>query len=269
MAEHPDRVTTDRQPQLDIRDRMLQLDIGKKLLLTLYLIMFFSLIACGLLPAALLYRALDPSLKHPVEWVGVVLLAVLVFYYGYLIGLLVLRIIIPMPKEGLYPNEPGGKPPREAILFMINTLLTKLRYNAPFASALPAVMVKLPPFNLAYQRLFGPDTPSTNLGDTCRLLDPYFIKAGRNVQFGFGSTVLAHFYDNRGLMLKRVEIGDHAVIGAESMICPGVKIGHHALIGVRSVVYPDTEIGPYEFWRGSPARKIKDLKPGEVIPEEE
>ncbi len=268
MTVKPGKTTTERQPQFDIRDRMLQVDIGKKLLLIVYLLMLFTLLGCGLAPAALVYKALAPTLEQPLVWTGVVLLCVLVFNYGYIVGLLILRVIIPTPKEGLYPNKPNGRPPIEAILFMINTLLIKLRYNAPFASALPAVLVKLPPFAMIYQRLFGPDTPSTTLGDTCRLLDPYLIKAGKNVQFGFGSTVLAHFYDNRGLMLKGVEVGDNAVIGAESMICPGVKIGHHSLVGVRSVVYPNTVIGPYEFWRGSPAVKVKDLKPGEVIPEE-
>ncbi len=260
--------TTDlHKEQIDIQDRMLQLDIGKKMLLLLYVIMLLALLACGFLPSALLYRALAPTTEQPFLWTGVVLLCVLVFNWGYIIGLLVLRAVIPKPKEGIFPNHPGGRPPKEAILFMVNTLLTKLRYNAPYANGLLSVLVKLPPFHFAYRRLFGPDTPSTTLGDTCRLLDPYFIKAGKNVQFGFGSTVLAHFYDNRGLMLKRVEIGDHAIVGAESMICPGVKIGHHALVGVRSVVYPNTVIGPYEFWRGSPAVKVKDLKPGEVLPE--
>jgi len=233
-----------------------------------YLGLLFLLLACGLVPAAWFYWEFNPGAGHPIEWAGLVLAAVLIFYYGYLLGLLVLRIIIPKPKEGLFPNRPNGRPPMAAVLFMINTLLIKLRYNAPFASMIPAILVKLPPLAALYRRLFGPDTPSTNLGDTARILDPYFITAGKNVQFGFGCTILAHFYDNRGLMLKRVVMEDNVVIGADSMICPGVRIGHHSLIGVRTVVYPDTIIPPYEFWRGNPARKVKDLEPGEILPRE-
>lgn len=254
---------------VDIRDRMMQLDIGKKLLLVLYLFMLYWVMFCGLLPATMLYHYFAPQATHPVVWSGLAIITILVFFYGYLIGLLILRIIIPRPKEGTYPNAPNGRPPMAAVLFMINTLLTKLRYNAPFASMLPAVLIKLPPLAMAYRYLFGPNTPSTNLGDTCRLLDPYLIEAGKNVQFGFGATILAHFYDNRGLMLKKVVIEDNAVIGSESYICPGVRVGHHSLVGVRSVVYPDTVIPPYEFWRGNPARKVKDLKPGEIVSESE
>lgn len=80
------------------------------------------------------------------------------------------------------------------------------------------------------------------------------------MQFGFGCMIVAHLFDNRGLLVSKVKIGDHVVIGARSMILPGVEIGHHSIIAIYSVVFPGTVVGPYEYWAGNPAKKIKNLR---------
>ena len=123
-------------------------------------------------------------------------------------------------------------------------------------------MTRTWPLGPLFARWFGPHTPSMTLGDTIVCLDPWYVHAGRNVQFGYNCVIVCHHFDNRGLMIRRVRIGDHAVIGGESLLMAGVEVGHHAVIGARSMVTPDTKVGPYEFWAGSPAKFVKSLAPG-------
>lgn len=52
-----------------------------------------------------------------------------------------------------------------------------------------------------------------------------------------------------------VEIGEHAFIGAATIITGNIKIGKGAIIGAGSVVTKD--IPDYEIWGGNPARFIK------------
>ncbi|MBU0617640.1 MAG: hypothetical protein KKI02_07975, partial [Planctomycetes bacterium] len=144
---------------------------------------------------------------------------------------------------------------------MLNVLLVKARVDPPWAAMFSSVLTRVPPLGPLFARFFGPHTTSITLGDTVELIDPHLIEAGKNVQFGFGCSIVAHHYDNRGMLIKKIKIGDYAVIGGKSTIMAGVEIGHHAVVASHAVVRPNTRIGPYEYWGGVPAKKIKDLKP--------
>jgi len=59
-----------------------------------------------------------------------------------------------------------------------------------------------------------------------------------------------------------VHIGKHAIIGANSVILPGVTIGEGAAVGANSLVTKDCE--PWTAYVGSPARALKS-RPKERI----
>jgi len=238
-----------------MKEWALQFDVGLKLLQVVYLGMFISVMGCGLLLSFLVYLQLEPISLDPLSLVGTVLLLMIVFTYGYILGLLALRILIPKPKEGLYSNTQTGRPPKEAVLFILNNFLLRLRHSAPFANSLFTTLVRLPPLASIYKKLCGPES------HVAYILDPYFVQIGRNTQIGFMSKIVPHVFDNRGLMLKRVKIGDHVVIGVNSLILAGVEIGNHSTVKTCSVVYPNTIIPPHELWGGNPAKKIKDIGP--------
>ena len=235
----------------------------KRMLLCLGLLLQLLMMAAGLWPAAWLVLHFAPAATAPGHWVLIILGAALVFNYAYLLALLVLRAILPRPKEGLYVLRPDRRIPRQVILFLINLLLVKARFEPPWALTFIPVLANTFPLRFAFTRLFGPRSRSVVLGGFVFVLDPHLVEIGRNVQFGFQCTVTAHVLDNRGLFIRRVKIGDDAVIGGESTIMAGTEIGHHAVVGTRSLVTPNTRIGPYEFWAGVPARKVKDLSPDE------
>jgi galactoside O-acetyltransferase len=52
-----------------------------------------------------------------------------------------------------------------------------------------------------------------------------------------------------------VRIGRHAIIGANSVILPGVEIGEGAVVGANSFVHKDCK--PWTVYFGSPAKAIK------------
>ncbi|QVL47837.1 MAG: hypothetical protein KFB96_19505 [Thiocapsa sp.] len=237
-------------------EAMMQLGLGRKLVILVYLSAYLLVLGVGLSAALWVFMALkpdDPARILPLSWA--IIAAIITFCYGYLITLLVLRLIVPKSRPGVYRLTGTGRPPKQIVVFAMNNLLLRLRLTAPFATSLFPVLIKLPPLSWLYGRLFGPDSAVSYI------LDPYLVTIGKNTQLGFGTLVLAHFYDNRGLMLKPVRIGDRVVIGADSIICPGAEIGNGSVLQIRSVVYPDTLIPPNEYWGGNPAQKIKDLMP--------
>ncbi len=242
-----------------LKGQILDPTVGKRLLLLLFMSVFMLLIGISLWAACAFYRWLSAYVVASSVWALVVLGSILVFNYAYLLALLILRLIVPPPREGYFPTGPGGRPPPEAILFMMNVLLSLLRYGPPWARLFSGMLVGLPPLNPLYRRFFGPHTRSLTMGDTTEILDPYLFYAGNNVQLGIGLVVACHAYDNRGLVIKRVVVEDNAVVGAHAGLMVGSYVGHHAIVTAGSQVMPFTRIGPWELWGGTPAVKIRDL----------
>ncbi len=235
-------------------------DTGKQLLLVLGLGLELVMMAAGLWPAAWLVLRYAPVARTPGHWVGLILGAVLVFNVGYLVALLVLRLVIPRPRQGYHAFSPDGKVPVVFTTFLVNVLLVKARYEPPWAAMFSSVLTQVPPLGPLFRRFFGPRTRSVSLGDVAAYLDPHYLEVGRHVEIGYGCTIIAHHFDNRGLYIRKVTIGDHAVIGGETTLMAGVEVGHHAVVGNRSVVKANTRIAPYEYWAGVPAKKIKDIQ---------
>lgn len=243
--------------------RMPDMDTGKRWLLFLFLLMELILIGIAIWPAAWLLLSYAHSADTAFHWILLTIGAILLFNYAYLIALLALRLLIPKPKEGFYPLQADGRPPSVAFLFMLNVFLVKARYDAPWAGIFSSALTNIFPLHYFYRRYFGPHTRSLTLGDFYRCFDPHMVEAGKNVQFGYGCTLIAHIFDNRGLLIRKLKFGDHVIIGGETTIMPGVEMGHHSILASRSLVPPGTIIKPYEYWAGVPAKKIKDIDPND------
>lgn len=241
------------------RQKLHDPDQGNRLLSVLFLALLFLLTGASFWVAVSLGWWLRGWASNPARWTVVGLLCLLVFGYVYIAGLLLLRALIPKPREGLYPVKAVGPPPRDAVLYSLNTQLVRLRYQVPWSGGFLSALTILPPVSTVYRRLFGPRTRSAQFGDGAIFLDPYLVEIGARVHFGLGSKVTCHVFDKQFLTIKRVVIGDDVLIGADVWLLPGVRIGDHAVIALRSVVLPDTVIGPYEYWGGNPARKIGDV----------
>lgn len=234
---------------------IMQLGLGRKLIVLVFLLVYLLVLGVGLSAALWAFLGLRPDPVRILPLSAAILVAILAFCYGYLFTLLVLRLIIPKTRPGVYRMTESGRPPKAMVVFAMNNVLLRLRLTAPFATSLFPVLIKLPPLSWLYGRWFGPDSAVSYI------FDPHLVTIGKNTQLGFGTIVTAHIFDNRGLMLKPVRIGDRVVIGGGSVICPGADIGDGVVLQHRSVVNPDTLIPPGQYWGGNPAQKIKDLTP--------
>lgn len=91
------------------------------------------------------------------------------------------------------------------------------------------------------------------------MVDVFFperIEVGSNSIIGYNTTILTHEYLIKEYRIGTVRIGSHVMIGANTTILPGVTIGDHAVVGAGSVVHKD--VAPYSFVAGNPLRIIRE-----------
>lgn len=106
-----------------------------------------------------------------------------------------------------------------------------------------------------YRRIWGMDIgESVHISLTTKLdlSNPKGIHIGDYSCLAFGSTVLTHDFINN--VHLPVHIGKYCLIGARSVIMPGVTIGDHSIVGVGSIVM-----------RNVPARSIVMGNPARVM----
>ena len=107
-----------------------------------------------------------------------------------------------------------------------------------------------------------------SVGDDCRL-QSYILVAedcvvgnyvliGPGVIFTNDNEPSALKSSEKTWKLKPVRVEDHAVLGARSVLLPGVCIGERAVVAAGSVVTRDVE--PWAVVMGSPARKVGDIR---------
>lgn len=90
------------------------------------------------------------------------------------------------------------------------------------------------------------------------ILFPEKIHIGDNTVVGYKTTILAHEYLINEYRLGDVYIGSNVMIGANSLILPGVTIGDNAIVGAGAVVTKD--VPPNTFVGGNPAKIIRTLE---------
>jgi acetyltransferase-like isoleucine patch superfamily enzyme len=90
-------------------------------------------------------------------------------------------------------------------------------------------------------------------------LFPEYIEIEDGAIIGLGAVLYSHQYGTHSYEIGRTRIGFRAMIGALSVVVPGVVVGEGAALGPGSVLTRD--IPPYEFWAGVPARKIAEHRP--------
>jgi acetyltransferase-like isoleucine patch superfamily enzyme len=83
--------------------------------------------------------------------------------------------------------------------------------------------------------------------------NPKGIHIGSYTAVTFESVILTHDFVNR--KHKDVKIGSNCLIGARSIIYPGVTIGDHCIVAAASVVMKD--VPPNSVVSGNPARIVE------------
>ncbi|MDZ7702644.1 MAG: acyltransferase [Halobacteriales archaeon] len=89
---------------------------------------------------------------------------------------------------------------------------------------------------------------------------PELITVGEDAIVGYDVTVLCHEFLQDEYRTGEVHIGERAMIGAGTVVLPGVRIGADASVGANSVVARDVPEGASVA--GVPATPIGDDEPG-------
>jgi acetyltransferase-like isoleucine patch superfamily enzyme len=115
--------------------------------------------------------------------------------------------------------------------------------------------------NWIYRSILGMRVGENTAFALMVMVDVFFpekIHIGSNSIIGYNTTILAHEYLIKEYRLGEVRIGSNVMIGANTTILPGVIIGDHAIIGAGSVVHKD--VAPYSFVAGNPLQVIREGK---------
>lgn len=199
--------------------------------------------------------------EWPVVWLWVEKLAhaIVLFNVVYLIHLLVLRALLPSPKEGRYEFG-GGKFEPQIIWGAFISILLRARYSPPFPGFLVFHLCNLPPLCWLANLIFGPKSGSCLVLDPL-IPDPGLTEIGRNVVIGNMTSIICHTQYRDSVDLRKTVLEDDVMIGAHALVYSGCRIKRGAVVYGGAVVPPNTVIGENEAWGGVPARKIKDLPP--------
>jgi acetyltransferase-like isoleucine patch superfamily enzyme len=87
---------------------------------------------------------------------------------------------------------------------------------------------------------------------------PELIEIGDRVVLGYGTTILTHEFLVNEFRKGPVRIGSDSMVGALSLVLPGVDIGEGSIVGAYSLVNRD--VGAGEFAAGVPVKTIRMLK---------
>ncbi|RLF48640.1 MAG: hypothetical protein DRN10_02250, partial [Thermoplasmata archaeon] len=118
-------------------------------------------------------------------------------------------------------------------------------------------LFKLLPVRMLFLRLAGLKVGKTALlPGTEVIYDPYLTEIGEQTLIGSYAKVTAHIVENK-LIMKRVQVGNNCLIGADSFIMPGAVIEDGAVVGAKSLVPKDQVIGKGKVYGGIPAKEIK------------
>lgn len=80
-----------------------------------------------------------------------------------------------------------------------------------------------------------------------------FIEIGDNVIFGMGTVIMSYIIEADYLFIKKVTIGDNAIIGSKCAVFPGVIIGENSILSGSSQVLPNQILEKDSVYFGNPA----------------
>jgi len=238
----------------------LEANLGLRVFIALDLAIKLLLVGAAVWPVMVAWRRWWPDLTANWQRVLFVLAMVLLFNFAYLVGLLVLRVIVPKPREGVFRIRENRAQDPNVVIFMFNILLVKARFEPAWMLLFaPAITNLIFPFNILYRWLFGPHSKTVIVGDNFLMTDPHYTYLGKNVTIGVNCVISAHLFEGKRLLIRRIQMDDNVMVGAGAMIAPGVKIGEGAVISAAAVLLPYTQVGPGEVWEGSPAKRVAKI----------
>ena len=191
----------------------------------------------------------------PIDFLGG---AVLFYFFLVVETLVLLRIFrsFIQIKEGVYTYR---KHPWICWLWNVHSFLCFTHLFFPYYAGLIP-----PPLKKFFYRMLGAKMGAGIISIGGRISDPYLVSVEESAMIGDDVLIIPHGFCVIGgedvLVLGKVEVKKGAVIGARTVLMPGVTIGEKAMVNAMSLVPMNTKIPAGEIWGGVPAQKIRSAE---------
>lgn len=170
-----------------------------------------------------------------------------------LLSLKIIRVVFPI-REGVYSY---GDNPLACYIWNLHAFLCITNLSLHYINGLLP-----PPMRKLFYAALGAKMGKGIISIGGRLADPHLITVEESAMIGDDALLTPHAYARTTfdiLILAKIEIKKNAIVGAKSMIMPGVTVGENSMINALSLVPMNTKIPPNQIWGGNPAVKIADL----------
>ncbi|MFX0006995.1 MAG: hypothetical protein ACFFA7_16580 [Promethearchaeota archaeon] len=176
-----------------------------------------------------------------------------IFVFGIAMFTKAFLIIINMihkPKEGVFKAEEGD---RDYEFWRLRVELKKLVFWFMNNGPLPWII------------MWGFRWMNIHVDFSSHMQDAWsdcgFIEFGRNVTVGQGAVVMSSMVVGKYLIIKKVVLGDHTVVGGLSHVTPGSILGKESVLGAFSATIPNQYLEDGWIYLGPQfARKLKPNK---------
>ncbi|MFH2138528.1 MAG: DapH/DapD/GlmU-related protein [Candidatus Omnitrophota bacterium] len=174
------------------------------------------------------------------------------FIYGlcliFIVG--IVRILFGLTlKEGEYPMASPGALKwalvNSLVLVVANTFMD---------------FILITPFINLFYRLMGAKLGKNVQINSKFCADLSLLEIGDSAVIGGHATVIGHSFERGRLVLKKVKIGNRAVIGLNSVVLPGCQIGDQAMLAAGTVLGKNTIIEPRTVYCGVPGMSLKERR---------
>jgi acetyltransferase-like isoleucine patch superfamily enzyme len=189
------------------------------------------------------------------RWIALLTIPIdfFIMYYLYIFSSLIwmkIRLFFlhlrHKPREGIFPRDIKQK----------DYKFLSLRN---FARFLPSYLMSSTPFPLfrrtLYYLMFGIKMGKNGINWDV-WITPEFVEIGENVIIGHSAVILSNLIENDKLLIKKVKIGDGAIIGTKTTIMPGTNIGNNSIIYGGSYTLPFANLDIDSVYSGMPAELI-------------
>lgn len=171
------------------------------------------------------------------------------FIYGFCVIFITgsVRVLFGLKlKEGEYPIGSGG-----SFKWVLTNAVVQL-----VANTFMDFMILTPLMPLFY-RLMGAKVGKNVQINSKYCADLSLLELDDGAVIGGHATVIGHSFERGRLILRKVKIGKHAVIGLNSVVLPGCQIGDGALISAGAVLHKNTIVESRDVYFGVPAMSVK------------
>jgi len=227
--------------------------LRKRFLIIYLLIIILSFIPCSLFEYIYFVYLWDSGsfilffLLLPINFLILIYILQLSAILISVLFLTIIRLIFP-PKEGSFTRSIDDK---HYYYWNLRNITKKWPLFITASNPFPWLKNR---FTL---RFFGVEIGKKALCDNC-WISSEFVEIGENVIIGMGSSLLSFGIEQDKFILKKIEVGDNVLIGANCVLFPGTTIRNNTKLSAHSYTDFNADLKENSLYNGHPARLKSD-----------